>query len=89
MVSIDERLRLFLNSCVRAEYPNGACIQYLNFQSITFTLGLNNFSYFLQPSIKQMKINNDTDQDGSDIKKTKSQNNNEARDRVVNNEMVK
>ena len=69
MVSTDERLHLFLKSCVRADYPNKASIQYLNFQSITFALELNNFSYFLQPSIKQLKRNNDTDQGGSDIKK--------------------
>ena len=89
MVSTDERLHLFLKSCVRADYPNKASIQYLNFQSITFALELNNFSYFLQPAIKQLKRNNDTDQGGSEIKKkSKNQINNESRERTVNNEMV-
>ena len=91
MVSTDERLHLFLKSCVRTDYPNKASIQYLNFQSITFALELNNFSSFLQPTIKQLKRNNDTDQGGSEIKKkSKNQNqiNNESRERTVNNEMV-
>ena len=72
MISTDERLHLFLKLCVRVDYPNKVSIQYLNFQSITFALELNTFSYFLQPSIKQLKRNNDTDQGESDIKKKKS-----------------
>ena len=72
MISTDERLHLFLKSYVRVDYPNKVSIQYLNFQSITFALELNTFSYFLQPSIKQLKRNNDTDQGESDIKKTKN-----------------
>ena len=89
MVSTEERLHLFLKSCVRVDYPNKASIQYLNFQSITFALELNNFSSFLQPTIKQLKRNNDTDQGGSEIKKKiKNQNqiNNESRERTVNME---
>ena len=45
----------------------------------------------MQPTIKQLKRNNDTDQGGSEIKKkSKNQNqiNNESRERTVNNEMV-
>ena len=81
MVLTDKRLHLFLKLYVRADYPNKASIQYLNFQSITFALELNNVSYFLQPSIKQLKRNNDTDQGVSDIKKkSKNQINNESRE---------
>jgi len=42
MISTDERLHLFLKSCVRAEYPNKASSQFLNFESITSSLELNN-----------------------------------------------
>ena len=56
MVSTDKRLHLFLKSCVKADYPDRAGTQYLNFSSITFAIELNHFNYFLQPSIKRLQL---------------------------------
>ena len=55
MVSTDERVLLFLKSCVKAEYHNRSIREYLNFQTILMALELNSFNYFLQPAIKQLK----------------------------------
>ena len=55
MVSTDERVHLFLKSCVKVEYPNKSSRGYLNFQTILMALELNSFNYFFQPAIKQLK----------------------------------
>ena len=69
MISTDERLHLFLKSCVKADYRSKACIQYLNFSSMTFAIEINSFNYFLQPSIKQLKRTPINDDGGSYQKK--------------------
>ena len=61
MVSTDEKTHLFLKSCMKAEYPKIALIQYMEFKSITLALELNIFSYFLQSLIRQMKRNDNLD----------------------------
>lgn len=87
MVSIDERLHLCLKSCIKAEYQNKTCTQYLNFSSITFTLELNYFNYFIQPLIKQLKRIPSNDHGGSSQKKLNGCNNDRNK-RFVNNDMV-
>lgn len=71
MVSTDDRLQLSIKSGVRGECPNKYSIQYLSFQSITIGLELNNFNSFLQPSIRQLRRNNNIYQGGSSLKKLK------------------
>ena len=47
MVSTDERVHLFLKSCVKAEYPNRSSREHLNFQTILMAIELNNLNYFI------------------------------------------
>ena len=89
MVSTDERMHLFLKSCVKADYPNKACIQYMNFSSITFAIEINSFNYVLQPSIKKLKRIPVNDEGGSYLKKPKGNGNDgNGGTRVVNNNML-
>ena len=47
LVSTDESLHLFLIPGVKSDYPDRACIHYLNLNSITFAIELNHLIIFL------------------------------------------